>query len=107
MGQNRAGANGDDIVVKVPPGTQVYAEDNETLMAYLMKAGDRRASFHIRESYDVGTISPYKRFLWFVTRHWLILVPTLFVSVLLFAWVVKKRLANVEYRRLAHTEAPK
>ncbi len=42
MGQNRAGANGDDIVVKVPPGTQVFAEDNETLMADLMKPGERR-----------------------------------------------------------------
>ncbi len=42
MGQNRAGANGDDIVVKVPPGTQVFAEDNETMMANLMKPGERR-----------------------------------------------------------------
>ena len=42
MGQNRAGANGDDIVVKVPPGTQVFAEDNETMMAELMKPGERR-----------------------------------------------------------------
>ena len=42
MGQNRAGANGDDIVVKVPPGTQVFAEDNETMIADLMKPGERR-----------------------------------------------------------------
>ena len=42
MGQNRAGANGDDIVVKVPPGTQVFAEDNETMVADLMKPGERR-----------------------------------------------------------------
>ncbi len=42
MGQNRAGANGDDIAVKVPPGTQVFAEDNETMMADLMKPGERR-----------------------------------------------------------------
>ncbi|MEZ5901276.1 MAG: GTPase ObgE [Hyphomicrobiaceae bacterium] len=41
MGQNRAGANGDDIVVKVPPGTQVFAEDNETLIADLTKPGER------------------------------------------------------------------
>ncbi|MCC6621467.1 MAG: UDP-forming cellulose synthase catalytic subunit [Deltaproteobacteria bacterium] len=73
----------------------------------LVQSGPRRASFHIMPSYDVGTISPYKQFLWFVTRHWLLLVPTLFVSVLLFAWLLKKRLANVEYRRLALTESPK
>ena len=42
MGQNRAGANGNDIVVKVPPGTQVFAEDNETMIADLMKPGERR-----------------------------------------------------------------
>jgi GTP-binding protein len=41
MGQNRAGANGADCVIKVPPGTQVYAEDQETLLADLVKVGDR------------------------------------------------------------------
>ena len=41
MGQNRAGAGGNDAIVKVPPGTQVYAEDNETLLADLTKPGER------------------------------------------------------------------
>ncbi len=41
MGQNRSGANGDDVVVKVPPGTQVFDEDNETLIADLTKPGER------------------------------------------------------------------
>lgn len=41
MGQNRAGANGDDVIVKVPPGTQVFDEDNETLIADLTKPGER------------------------------------------------------------------
>ena len=41
MGQNRAGANGDDCTVKVPPGTQVYAEDGETLLADLTTPGER------------------------------------------------------------------
>jgi len=41
MGRNRAGANGADCVIKVPPGTQVYAEDQETLLADLQKPGDR------------------------------------------------------------------
>jgi GTPase len=39
MGKNRAGADGEDVVVTVPPGTQVYAEDNETLIAELMTPG--------------------------------------------------------------------
>lgn len=41
MGSNMTGANGDDIVLKVPPGTQILAEDNETLLADLKKPGDR------------------------------------------------------------------
>ncbi|MBV1693458.1 MAG: GTPase ObgE [Hyphomicrobiales bacterium] len=41
MGQERSGADGDDVVLKVPPGTQVFAEDNETLIADLVKVGDR------------------------------------------------------------------
>ena len=32
MGRNRYGANGDDIILKVPEGTQIYEEDNETLI---------------------------------------------------------------------------
>ncbi len=46
MGSDRHGKNGADIVVKVPPGTQIFAEDNETLIADLIDAratrGDRR-----------------------------------------------------------------
>ncbi|MGO8955741.1 MAG: GTPase ObgE [Rhodomicrobium sp.] len=41
MGANRAGASGDDTVLKVPPGTQVFAEDNETLLADLVHPGER------------------------------------------------------------------
>jgi GTP-binding protein len=41
MGANRAGASGEDAVLKVPPGTQVFAEDNETLLADLTRPGER------------------------------------------------------------------
>ena len=41
MGQNRSGVSGKDAVVAVPPGTQVFAEDQETLLAELLKPGDR------------------------------------------------------------------
>ena len=37
MGQNCTGAGGDDIYIKVPPGTQIFEEDNETLIADLTK----------------------------------------------------------------------
>jgi GTP-binding protein len=41
MGRLRAGANSDDIVLKVPAGTQIYEEDNETLVADLAHVGER------------------------------------------------------------------
>jgi GTP-binding protein len=41
MGANRSGPAGDDIVLKVPPGTQIFAEDNETLLADLVHPGQR------------------------------------------------------------------
>lgn len=41
MGKNRTGARGDDAVLKVPAGTQIYAEDNETLLADLTEVGQR------------------------------------------------------------------
>jgi GTP-binding protein len=41
MGKDMHGANGKDVVLKVPVGTQVYEEDGETLLADLTKAGQR------------------------------------------------------------------
>ena len=41
MGRNRHGANGEDIVLKVPVGTQVFEEDKETLIADLEHAGQK------------------------------------------------------------------
>ena len=41
MGRLRAGASSEDIVLKVPVGTQVYDEDRETLLADLTEAGQR------------------------------------------------------------------
>jgi GTP-binding protein len=41
MGKDRHGANADDIVLKVPAGTQVFDDDKETLIADLTEAGQR------------------------------------------------------------------
>jgi len=41
MGQNRTGARGADVVLKVPPGTQILDEDGETLIADLTEPGQR------------------------------------------------------------------
>ncbi|MBF0304817.1 MAG: GTPase ObgE [Alphaproteobacteria bacterium] len=41
MGQNRTGAGGADVVLKVPVGTQVLDDDKETVLADLTRAGQR------------------------------------------------------------------
>jgi GTP-binding protein len=39
MGKDRHGGKGDDIIMKVPVGTQVFEEDNETLIADFTEIG--------------------------------------------------------------------
>jgi GTP-binding protein len=46
MGQNRSGAGGADVVLQLPPGTQVFEEDGETLIVDLTKPGDRVVLLH-------------------------------------------------------------
>ncbi len=41
MGKDMHGAGGDDAVMKVPVGTQIFEEDGETLIADLSKPGQR------------------------------------------------------------------
>ena len=41
MGRNRSGKGGDDIVLRVPPGTVVLAEDQETVLAEIIETGQR------------------------------------------------------------------
>jgi GTP-binding protein len=41
MGRNMTGAKGADIILKVPVGTQVFEEDNETLICDLTLVGQR------------------------------------------------------------------
>jgi GTP-binding protein len=39
MGKDRHGAKGEDVILKVPVGTQVFEEDNETLIADFTEVG--------------------------------------------------------------------
>lgn len=41
MGRNRTGASGEDMVLKVPVGTQILDEDGETLIADLTEVGEK------------------------------------------------------------------
>lgn len=40
-GDNRTGAGGEDCIIKVPVGTEILDEDNETVLADLTQAGER------------------------------------------------------------------
>ena len=46
MGKDRHGANGADMVLKVPVGTQIYEDDGETLLADLTEIGQRMVLAH-------------------------------------------------------------
>lgn len=41
MGQQRTGRSGEDIILRVPAGTEILDEDEETVIADLAKLGDR------------------------------------------------------------------
>ncbi|WP_077968187.1 GTPase ObgE [Ensifer adhaerens] len=41
MGRNRTGAGGGDVTLKVPVGTQIFEEDNETLIVDMVAEGQR------------------------------------------------------------------
>lgn len=41
MGNTRSGAAGKDLIIRVPQGTQVFADDKETLLADFTKEGER------------------------------------------------------------------
>lgn len=41
MGRNKTGAKGEDIILKVPIGTQIYEENNETLICDLTQKGQK------------------------------------------------------------------
>jgi len=41
MGRDRSGAKGADVVLKIPLGTQILEEDNETMVADLTEVGQR------------------------------------------------------------------
>lgn len=41
MGRNRTGAKGDDVVLRVPVGTEILEEDNETVLADMTRVGER------------------------------------------------------------------
>src|SRR5215218_5783991 len=46
MGKDRHGANGEDAVLRVPAGTQIYEEDGEMLLADLAKVGQQVVLAH-------------------------------------------------------------
>ena len=58
MGRNRTGARGADAVLTVPAGTQIFAEDNETLLADITTIGQRFVLFRAAMAVLATCISP-------------------------------------------------
>src|SRR3546814_12064301 len=48
-GQNRTGAGGEDLVIKVPVGTQLLSDDKEHVLADFTKAGQKIGRASCRE----------------------------------------------------------
>lgn len=46
MGKDRTGGKGDSLTLKLPQGTQVLAEDKETVLADLTEVGQRVVLLH-------------------------------------------------------------
>src|ERR1700754_2791798 len=46
QGKDMHGGRGDDVILKVPAGTQIFEDDKETLIADLTKAGERIVLTH-------------------------------------------------------------
>ena len=51
MGSDKAGKKGDDIIIKVPVGTEILAEDGETLIVDMVTPGQ---TFVIAKGGDGG-----------------------------------------------------
>ncbi len=82
------------------PAMRGFAEAIQTRTDALVLAGERRATFRVLSSYELGTLPPWTEFLWFIAGHWIILMPVLLLTAGLFSWVMKRHLLNVAYRRL-------
>lgn len=41
MGENRTGKSGEDLIIKVPLGTEIVADDGETVLADMLKEGQK------------------------------------------------------------------
>ena len=95
-----------DTAASLPslPDLKGYSDALRRQADVLVLSDDRRASFRVLPGYDHGSLPPFLRFLWFISSHWVVLLPTLFIAAMLFATVMRRRLMNVAYRRLTHED---
>jgi cellulose synthase (UDP-forming) len=80
---------------------RAFSEATSVRSDALIQAGDRRMLFRLASAYSVGSLPPAREAQLFLARHWLLLIPALLLAALIGAWVGRRRLAYVEYRRLA------
>ena len=80
---------------------RAFSEATSVRSDALIQAGERRMLFRLASAYSVGSLPPAREAQLFLARHWLLLIPALLIAALIGAWIGRRRLANIEYRRLA------
>jgi hypothetical protein len=83
------------------PDLKGFAEAIQTRADVLVVTGQRRAAFRVLSDYSMGYLPPWVEFLWFIAGHWIVLMPVLLLTAMGFAWMTRRRLRNVAYKRLA------
>ena len=78
-----------------------YAEATSSRSDALVQVGERRMRFQLGGAYAAGTLPPVRQAHWFVARPWLLPLPALSLAALPGAWVGRRRLAHVAYKRLS------
>ena len=59
-GRDRSGISGKDIILRLPIGTQIYAEDKKTLLYDLIKEGEKFVAHNFLGNYlDCGTMQGF------------------------------------------------
>jgi cellulose synthase (UDP-forming) len=82
------------------PAMKGFAEALQARADVLVMSGERRAVFRVLSNYASGGLPPFLTFLWFIASHWVVLMPVLLLTAMAFAWMLKRRLNNVAWRRL-------
>jgi hypothetical protein len=66
----------------------------------LLVSGENRWRFTVGPQYGIGRLVWYTEARWISANHWLVLIPSLFLVVFVFAMYIRRRMEEIAYRRL-------